>query len=122
MSHCLLVMISLDLHTVSFASFNSLFIYVLVDIDKQSAQLCRRQFRMAWRFTSQNDGWPMRVSRWHPPATDSGAFRCRGHPVTRWDDRLNAFVRSKLGGLNWHEASQSLNNSRHEEAFVSFSG
>ena len=85
-----------------------------------SAQLYRRQFRMACRFSSQGLDWPMRVSQWQPLLTDASAYRCRGRPAVRCEDRLNLFAHSQLGAQTWQLASQSRNFPEHEEAFVEF--
>ena len=88
-------------------------------IESWSVQLRRRQFRLACRVVKQLDGWPRRVVAWHPPATDSGAFRLRGRPATRWDDLLNEFAQQRLGQQSWHKAAANAWVSQ-EEAFVSF--
>ena len=85
-----------------------------------SSQLHRLQFRMVCRLGSQVDGWPLRVSQWHPPSTDSSAYRQRGRPPLRWDDRLNLFVSSTFGLNSWTEACATLDFPQHEDAYVQF--
>ena len=83
-----------------------------------SAQFYRLQFRMVCRFCRQGDGWPVRVSNWHPPSTDSTAHRKRGRPPIRWDDRLNSFVYLQFGLDTWMEAHAALDFPQHEDAYV----
>ena len=89
-------------------------------VEPWSSQLLRRQFRMACRFARRPEEWAMRVSRWKPKVSDAHAYRARGRPATRWDDRLNDFVRVKLHLDTWQEACASSIFTDKEDAYVKF--
>ena len=89
-------------------------------VEVWSTQLLRRQFRMACRISRRSDEWAMRVSRWSPPNTSAAARRSRGHPATRWDDRLNMYVRTQLGVESWQDACTNLNFPSYEELYILF--
>ena len=92
----------------------------LFPIADWSAQLARLQFRLVCRFSKRGDEWPMRASKWYPPATDARAHRNRGRPVVRWDDCLNRFVKQHLDVGTWQEACASRQMFGCEDEFVRF--
>ena len=85
-----------------------------------SAQLLRRQFRLAYRVGSMIGSWPARLSRWHPPTTFPGAGRGRGRPAVRWDDYLRRFSHASFG-TDWIEAALTKDFATREDDFVQFS-
>ena len=92
----------------------------LQPVEVWSKQLLRRQFRMVCRLSHRRDEWAMRVSRWSPILTNADACRARGRPTTRWDDRLNAFVRSQLDSQSWYEACTNPIFPSYEESYLLF--
>ena len=89
-------------------------------IEKWSAQLLRRQFRMVCRFSAQSSEWPMRISRWQPSLVANGAHRSQGRPPVRWDDRLNSFAHTYLHQDSWLESCAFPNFPQREDAYVQF--
>ena len=75
---------------------------------------------MVCRMSTRSDEWAMRVSLWNPALTHVNAYRGRGRPAARWDNRMNEFARANLDVANWHEACTHPDFPWYEEAFVQF--
>ena len=89
-------------------------------VEDWSRQLLRRQFRMVCRLQQRSHEWAMRLSHWKPELTSAVAHRTQGRPPTRWDDRLNAFVRSKWNTESWQEACMNPFFQRYEDSYILF--
>ena len=62
----------------------------------------------------------MRVSHWKPRETNENAYRKRGRPATRWDDRLNEFTRWMWNTIDWQTACVFPDFPEQENEFVQF--
>ena len=91
-------------------------------LETWSTQFLRRQFRMACRISRRFDEWAMRASLWDPSYNHARAYRRRGRPLLRWDDRLNSFARSKLNVRDWQSAAEHFNLAVYECQFIAFHG
>ena len=85
-----------------------------------SSEYLRRQFRMVCRFAKRPYEWAMRVSHWKPKETNEDAYRSRGRPATRWDDRLNEFARWMWDTVDWQTAFVFSDFPEQENEFVQF--
>ena len=85
-----------------------------------SEQHLRSQFRFACRVASRGGDWPARLSRWHPGESVAGAYRSRGRPPLRWDDRLSQFASERFNSASWPDAFTDRSVLLHEDAYVLF--
>ena len=60
------------------------------------------------------------VWQWWPTATNIDAYRGRGRPATRWDNRLNEFARAVLHIEEWQDACRLPDFPAYEDAYVEF--
>ena len=90
-------------------------------IESWSAQLSRRQFKLAIKLANSPNNWAYKCIKWHPPDTVIHACRSRGRPKCRWDDYLINFNVYYDGHNDWlHSIQSDVMFASYEETFVQF--
>ena len=84
-----------------------------------TAQLAKRQYRMACRIAERPYDWPSRCVLWRPPDYHSEAYRSQGRPRLKWDSYLTKFAEGFYGTSNWLSAlREDPRRQEHEQHFV----